>query len=171
MSGNEAGSAPCQVRPATYDDLELMGLFSSKMARETEGRDIDPAHVAASLKHVLDDPSLGQMFIAEMDGRVIGSYLVNGREWSEWRNGIYYWITGLYVVPEYRRHGVMFELYRAAVNWVREQPHGLGLRAYVHRDNNLESLLGDGTGEKNNRDEYRLTPMRATPYVVIEVMV
>lgn len=171
MPNKGNNSAPCIVRKANSNDLDLLGLFSSYMARETEGREIDPSRIAASLKRVIEDPSLGQMFIAECDGEPVGSYQVNGREWTEWRNGLFYWITGLYVVPEFRCKGVMFDLYRAAVEWVRDQPDGLGLRAYVHHDNDLDLLLGDSTVEQNNREVFRISPMSATPYVVIEVLV
>lgn len=171
MPESENYSTPCTVRKASAEDLDVLGYFSSCTARETEGRELDPARIAKSLKRVIDDPSLGQMFIAEFEGRPVGSYQVNGREWTEWRDGIFYWITGLYVVPEFRRRGVMFDLYRAAVEWVREQPDGLGLRAYIHRDNNLEMLLGEGTAERNNQEELQLKAFDMTPYVVIEVLV
>ena len=110
------------------------------------------------------------MFIAETDSGPIGSCLLNGREFTEWRNGILYLFTGMYVLPEYRRRGVRFDLYRFAYDWARSQPGVLGLRAYIHKNTNLETMLGDHTGEHHNRPEFDLKPMYSTNYRVIEIL-
>ena len=31
------------------------------------------------------------------------------REWSDWYNGWYWWSQSVYVVPEYRREGMIFQ--------------------------------------------------------------
>jgi len=158
------------VRDATRDDLDTLARFSALMAQESEGKNYDEADIRASFSILMDDPSLGQMFIAEKSDKPVGCCMLNGREWSEWSNGLFYWMTGMYVIPEYRRDGVRFDLYRHAVEWARAQPMVLGFRACVHKRNDLEAVLGNQTGRLHNREEYKLKPMSQTDYVVIEVL-
>jgi GNAT superfamily N-acetyltransferase len=65
---------------------------------------------------------------------VVGQLLITD-EWSDWRDGMFWWIQSVYVVPSARRHGV----YRAMHTWIerraRETPGVCGLRLYVHEHN------------------------------------
>ena len=171
MNAEVSGTGPGWiVREAGPGDLDALARFSARMARESEGRELDRDAIRASLAALLEDTDVGSMFIAERDdGEPIGCTMLNGREWSEWRNGLFFWVTGMYVLPEYRRYGVRFDLHRHAVDWARTQPHALGLRACVHRDNDLQTVLGIETAKRHNRPEFGLEPMHETPYVVIEV--
>ena len=49
--------------------------------------------------------------LAEDDGWAVGSLLIT-KEWSDWRNGNFWWIQSVYVRPEARRRGVYRSLYR-----------------------------------------------------------
>ena len=169
-SGSDSMAAAWIVRDATRGDLDTLARFSTRMAEESEGRIYDKDDIRASFAIVMDDPSLGQMFIAEEGNKPVGCCMLNGREWSEWRNGLFYWMTGMYILPGYRRKGVRFDLYRHAVVWARAQPMVLGFRACVHKRNKLETVLGTSTVEIHNREEFHVKPMSQTPYVVIEVL-
>ena len=58
-------------------------------------------------------------------------------EWSDWRNGYFWWIQSVYVDAEYRRRGV----YRALDSHVhaeaRRRGDVCGLRLYVERNNHV----------------------------------
>jgi ribosomal protein S18 acetylase RimI-like enzyme len=56
-------------------------------------------------------------------------------EWSDWRNGDWWWIQSVYVAPEYRRQGVYAALYAHVLAGARANPGVCGLRLYVERDN------------------------------------
>ncbi len=62
---------------------------------------------------------------------MVGALLVT-YEWSDWRDGTFWWIQSVYVEPEWRRKKV----YSAMHNWVyaaaRSRPDICGLRLYVH---------------------------------------
>src|SRR3546814_3907296 len=57
------------------------------------------------------------------------------REWSDWRNGDWWWIQSVYVVPAWRRQGVFAALYRHVEELALATPGVVGLRLYVERGN------------------------------------
>jgi ribosomal protein S18 acetylase RimI-like enzyme len=57
------------------------------------------------------------------------------REWSDWRNGDWWWIQSVYVAPDHRRGGVFATLYRHVEQLARDTPGVIGLRLYVEKDN------------------------------------
>lgn len=158
------------VRMAGLDDLDQLARFSALTAEETEGTKYDPEPIKLALKKAMEDSSFGCMLIAENDEGAIGSCLLCGREFSEWRNGVFLLITGMYVLPEYRREGVRAFLYKYAHDWAREQPDVLGLRAYIHEDNDLDGIRGKGVEKVHNQPEFGISVPYVTPYNVIEVL-
>jgi len=56
-------------------------------------------------------------------------------EWSDWRNGWWWWIQSVYVAPDHRRRGVYAALHRHVEALARATPGVVGLRLYVERDN------------------------------------
>ncbi len=122
------------VRPATADDLEAIVAGNLAMAEETEGRQLELETVRSGVRRLLADPSQGVYYLAELDGRVIGQLLIT-YEWSDWRDGMFWWIQSVYVAPAARRQGV----YRTLHTWIerraRETPGVCGLRLYVDRQN------------------------------------
>jgi GNAT superfamily N-acetyltransferase len=70
----------------------------------------------------------------ETIGSAVGTLMFT-REWSDWRNGDWWWIQSVYVAPEHRRQGVYRALYRHVEQLARATPDVIGLRLYVERDN------------------------------------
>ena len=121
-----------RVRPARASDLETIVHFNRDMARETEGRDLEEATIAAGVAALLADAAKGRYFIAESLGPTsepVGQLMLTP-EWSDWRNGPIWWIQSVYVAPTHRRRGV----YRLLHGYVREAGRAegaVGLRLYV----------------------------------------
>jgi ribosomal protein S18 acetylase RimI-like enzyme len=65
---------------------------------------------------------------------VLGALLVTS-EWSDWRNGVFWWIQSVYVVPSARRQGVFRQLYQHVLERARITPEVCGLRLYVDHEN------------------------------------
>src|SRR5579864_109389 len=97
-------------RGGTRHDADRIIEFQLAMARETEDIDLDPPTVRRGVTGVFDDPSRGRYFVAERDGEVIASLMITP-EWSDWRNGMVWWIQSVYVIPECRRQRVYAGLY------------------------------------------------------------
>ena len=122
------------VRNAIPEDIETIALFQQKMARETEGIDLESPVVIRGVQSVFEDPSKGFYIVARQDEKVIASMLLTP-EWSDWRNRLFLWIQSLYVVPEFRKKGVFTMMYNHIKKMVRQSDAYAGIKLYVDRDN------------------------------------
>ena len=104
------------------------------MAHETEGMDLDAAVVGPGVDAALSDSSLGFYLVADIDGRPAGQLMVT-YEWSDWRNGLFWWIQSVYVRSEFRRQGVYSALHRRVAEMAEAQGGVCGLRLYVEYEN------------------------------------
>ena len=122
------------IRPARPADHATVVAFNAALALETEGKRLDPATLSAGVAAALADPAKGYYTIAEDDGVVVGQCLVT-LEWSDWRNGGFWWVQSVYVLPTARRAGVFRDLYRHLEAAAAARPDVIGIRLYVERDN------------------------------------
>ena len=83
---------------------------------------------------VLDDPSLGRYYVAEIEGKVVGQ-LMTTFEWSDWRNGLFLWIQSVYVLPAHRGDGVFRALFGHLSELAKVDSRICGIRLYVDRSN------------------------------------
>lgn len=127
-------SVSSSIRDATHADLETIVRFNAALASESEGLTLDPHTLTEGVREALRDPSRARYFVAEVGGVIAGQIMIT-TEWSDWRNGFFWWIQSVYVDPAHRRRGV----FRALHNHIREQARRqldvCGLRLYVHHDN------------------------------------
>jgi ribosomal protein S18 acetylase RimI-like enzyme len=125
---------PITVRPAAAADADFLAQGNSAMALETEHKRLEPTVVGAGVRAALADPAKGLYFIAERDGTRVGQLMFT-REWSDWRNGDFWWIQSVYVLPEARRSGVFRALFRHVEQLAARDPGVCGIRLYVERAN------------------------------------
>ncbi|GAA4857520.1 GNAT family N-acetyltransferase [Luteimonas vadosa] len=104
------------------------------MAWETEKKRLDPVTVRQGIAAGLADPGKARYFVAESAGEPLGTLMLT-REWSDWRNGAWWWIQSVYVGEAYRRRGVFAALYRHVESRARAAPGVIGLRLYVEHGN------------------------------------
>jgi ribosomal protein S18 acetylase RimI-like enzyme len=122
------------VRRAVSTDAPVITEFNRLMAHETEGKTLDPAVLAAGVAAGLSDPAKGIYFVAEEGADVLGQMMITF-EWSDWRNGWFWWIQSVYVRPDARRRGVFRALYDHVLQAARREPDVIGLRLYVEHEN------------------------------------
>lgn len=125
---------PLSIRRALPADLDFLVAANRAIARETEHRELDEPTVRAGVHAVLERSEFGTYWVAEVDGAAAGCLLVTS-EWSDWRNGLFWWIQSVYVVPERRGHGVYATLHGHIRALALAEPGVCGLRLYVERDN------------------------------------
>lgn len=121
------------IRPATLADVPALCAWNAAMARETEGLELDAEVLECGVRGVFGQPQRGFYLVAERDGEAVGGLLVT-YEWSDWRNGDYWWIQSVYVVPPARRDGVFRALY-AEVERRARAAQAASLRLYVETEN------------------------------------
>ncbi len=122
------------LRPATPADAEVVARFNAALAWESEGKKLDPDILARGVAAVLADRTKGFYTLAERGGEVVGQAAVTF-EWSDWRNGWYWWIQSVYVREDARRGGVFRALYEHLHAAAVADPTVIGLRLYVEHAN------------------------------------
>jgi ribosomal protein S18 acetylase RimI-like enzyme len=143
------------VRPARAEEADTLAGFNIAMALETEGRRLLPEVVGAGVRRLLAEPALGFYLVAVADGEVVGSAMVT-TEWSDWRNGRFWWIQSVYVRREWRRRGVFRALYAHIRAAAAQAPDVCGFRLYVERENAAAQAT------------YRALGMQETEYRIME---
>ena len=144
-----------EIARATSSDLKALVDFNQAMAEETEGKRLDRQTLTHGVKRVLDDDDKGFYLVARRDGLVVGQLMVT-YEWSDWRNGTFWWIQSVYVAPHARGHGIYRALHDAVRQSALDDGHVCGIRLYVEHEN---------TGAQ---ETYRKVGMRASHYLMFE---
>jgi len=121
------------IRKATPSDSSSIIDFQLKMALETENINLDSETVTKGVDAVFHNQSRGQYYVAESEGKVVASLLIT-YEWSDWRNCNVWWFQSVYVVPEFRRHGIFRKMY-GYIRELAEKNDIAGLRLYVETKN------------------------------------
>ena len=145
-----------EVRLATPADAEFLVRGNAAMALETEHLSLDLDRLRDGVHGLFEQPGRGVYYIAEVNGRRAGQMMIT-YEWSDWRNGTFWWIQSVWVEPEFRGQGVFKALYGHVKNLAEASPGVCGLRLYVEKDN----LRAQAT--------YERVGMRRTVYQMFEV--
>ena len=143
------------IRRAAPADAAFIAASNAAMSLESEGRTLDVATLQAGAAAVLADASLGFYLLAEIEGQPAGQLMVTF-EWSDWRNGLFWWIQSVYVRPEFRRQGVYRALHHYVQSAAEDAGNVCGLRLYVEVDNAAAQAV------------YRQMGMSPTRYYIYE---
>lgn len=127
-------NAKLDVRNARRDDVPFLADCNIAMAYESEKKRLDRDVLTRGIVAVFDHPERGFYVIAECEGKAVGSLLIT-HEWSDWRNGGWWWIQSVYVMPDARRSGVFSAMYREIETRARASEGVIGLRLYVEKEN------------------------------------
>ena len=144
-----------RVRPAAMGDLEVLVRFNAAIAKETEGRQLNMERLRNGTRAVLESSEHGYYLVAETESVVVGQLFVT-YEWSDWRNGMFWWIQSVYVEPSVRGRGVYRALHERVLKDARARGDVCGLRLYVEKENEAA------------QEAYTRLGMTMTPYRVYE---
>ena len=143
------------IRSASQEDVRTLIEFNQAMAMETEGKVLPDDVISNGVKRIFDHPESGFYIVCEDLNMIVGSLMVTF-EWSDWRNGYFWWIQSVYVRPEWRRRGIFRQLYSHIKQKALEQPDVCGLRLYVEKNN------------RNAHATYNTMGMKETDYLLFE---
>lgn len=122
------------IRVARQVDVSLLVKFNQLMAWETEQKKLDEAILSKGVSVLIADNTKGFYLVAEYNNEVVGSLMVT-TEWSDWRNGVFWWIQSVYISPDYRRQGIYAQLYAQVKVLAEQQKNVCGFRLYVEKEN------------------------------------
>ena len=141
------------IRKATVADAQVIAHFNSQMAIETENKTLDERRLQKGVEAILSDPSKGLYFVAEMNGAVVGQVMIT-YEWSDWRNGTFWWIQSVYVEPRVRGTGVFKSMFEHIHTLASGHRDVCGLRLYVDENNARARQTYERLGMKHSH--YRM---------------
>jgi ribosomal protein S18 acetylase RimI-like enzyme len=122
------------MRKATAKDANAIAQFNSAMALETEGKRLIPQVIAAGVANLIANPERGFYLVCEGELELKACLMVT-TEWSDWRNGNFWWIQSVYVKPEFRQQGVYRAMYEHLKTLALADANVCGFRLYVEKEN------------------------------------
>jgi ribosomal protein S18 acetylase RimI-like enzyme len=142
-----------KIRRATIADAKTIAEFNQLMAEETEHRDLETETLSSGVSAILTDATKGIYFVAEENGTVVAQLMIT-YEWSDWRNGNFWWIQSVYVRKEFRELGIFRALYQHVEGLATKRKDVCGLRLYVEGENERAQGVYEKMGMK--RTSYQL---------------
>jgi len=147
------------IRLARPEDAAIIASFSAAMALETEGRHLDRDRLHNGTIALLHSPDRGFFLVAELeqadDRRLLGQLMIT-YEWSDWRNGVFWWIQSVYVDPAWRRQSVFRRMHETVMATAKTSPEVCGVRLYVEGSNSAAQVV------------YRKVGLTPSPYAIFE---
>lgn len=122
------------IREATPADIPVLIDFQKKLAIETENMELSSITLEKGMMALFHDPSKGKYFVAEEEGEIAGCHMITF-EWSDWRNGMVWWLQSVYVAERFRNKGVFRMMYIHLLKKMESDPGIIGLRLYVEKTN------------------------------------
>jgi len=105
---------------------------------------------------LLNDPAKGTYFLAESAAddtdAVVGQLLIT-YEWSDWRNGNFWWIQSVFVKEDFRSRGIFRALFKHVQKRAKEQADVCGLRLYMDAQNTHARRVYERLGMKQTQYE------------------
>jgi ribosomal protein S18 acetylase RimI-like enzyme len=148
-----------KVRLARSEDAATIASFSAAMALETEGRRLDLDRLYDGTIALLESPDRGFFMVAELeqadDRQLLGQLMIT-YEWSDWRNGSFWWIQSVYVDTAWRCRSVFRRMHETVMATAKISPNVCGVRLYVEESNSTAQAV------------YRKVGLTPSSYVVFE---
>jgi len=123
-----------EIRYANLADADTIARFNQAMALETEDKILEDEVINTGVRALMENPRDGFYVVAVVDGVLAASLMVTS-EWSDWRNGFFWWIQSVYVDIDYRRRGLFSTMYRFVKNEAAKRADVCGFRLYVEQAN------------------------------------
>ncbi len=138
------------IRMATLADVDSLVEFNQAMALETENKQLATDKISKGVSAVFGDPNKGFYVVAEEGDGVAGCLMVT-YEWSDWRNGWFWWIQSVYIRPAARGQRIYSKLYEFLKRRAAAEGNVCGFRLYAETDNRHARMVYEKVGMKAPR--------------------
>ena len=142
------------IREASSSDIDVLAQHNQAMAKETENITLDSDTLLSGVANALNREDC-HYFVAEIKEDVVGQAMIT-YEWSDWRNGVMWWIQSVYVRPEYRKQGIFSAIFKYIEDLANNDPEVKALRLYVMK------------GNEPGKNTYTALGMQDSGYIVYE---
>ena len=136
------------VREAEQSDVSTLIEYNLSLADETESISLDKNILRLGIEKALELNDC-RYLVAELDNKIVGQTMLTS-EWSDWRNGVIWWMQSVYVNPDYRKRGVFQSILKHIENLAEKTPEVKALRLYVMDDNQIARRAYQNLGIKNS---------------------
>ena len=136
------------VPEANQLDVSTLGKNNLSLAHETENILLDKDILRLCIEKALELKDY-RYIVAELDNKIVGQTMVTS-EWSDWRNGVIWWMQSVYVNPDYRKRGVFQSILKHIENLAEKIPEVKALRLYVMDDNQIAQRVYQNLGMNNS---------------------
>tara|TARA_B100001123_G_C15144941_1_gene961153 strand:+ start:315 stop:770 length:456 start_codon:yes stop_codon:yes gene_type:complete len=136
------------IREAVKSDIAILAKNNQALANETENINLNLNTILSGVSNALDREDC-HYFVAEINKMVVGQTLIT-YEWSDWRNGLIWWIQSVFVSSNFRKQGVFRALFNHIKNLARNNPQVKALRLYVIQDNLSGKKTYEALGMKDS---------------------
>lgn len=144
-----------QIRVGQLSDAKTIAECNIAMAKETEGKILSFDIIFSGVEYLMNHQRYGFYLVAERAGKIVGSLMITS-EWSDWRNGLFWWVQSVYIYPESRRMGAYGQLYQHVKTLSEKEGNVCGVRLYVEKNNT------------NAQQTYKKLGMIETDYILFE---
>ncbi len=121
------------IRFSNLSDAPTIAVFNQAMALETENKILPDKLILDGVKNLMAQSQFGFYVVAEIENEIVGSLMIT-YEWSDWRNGIMWWLQSVFVKKEFRKQGVFKSLLQFVEQQAKEK-NAVGIRLYMEREN------------------------------------
>ena len=119
-----------KIREAVKSDITILAKNNQALANETENINLNLDTLISGISNARDS----HYFVAETNKIVVGQTLIT-YEWSDWRNGLIWWMQSVFVLSNFRKQGVFSALFNHIEKLARNNPKVKALRLYVIQNN------------------------------------
>ena len=144
-----------KVRIATRDDAEDIAKFNVIYAKKIADKNINLQTTKEGVHQVFSRFNNGFYIVAEIEGKIVGQTMIT-REWSDWNNGAFYCVQGIYINHVENEEFIHDAIYEKAKSLAKEHAEVCGLRLYVDKN------------DKESQKMYENLGMSLTPYLLYE---
>ena len=137
-----------KIREAVKSDITTIAKNNQALAYETENTNLNLDIITSGVSNALNREDC-HYFVAEINKMVVGQTLIT-YEWSDWRNGLIWWMQSVFVLFNFRKQGVYRNLFNHIENLARNNPKVKALRLYVIKNNQSGIKTYEALGMKDS---------------------